>query len=180
MSVRRIAAQRFLYTNYLCGELFGSADRYRLFREKILPKLLGLRSQLESLYCESNGRLAIDICTKNGIPELASAAPKAWAKKFRDRGKDRLLERATEPWRGLAATTAENCSQIWYTLRLIIAMLSDNQTFVRQILLQIAQNLSTANLQFSANDRWIEVCQFPTLERRVQYLSIPGNRVFHS
>jgi transposase len=71
MSVRRLEAQRsFYHTNYLCGELFGPANRYRLFREKILPKLLTLRSQLEALYCESNGRPAIDPVLLCGVTLL--------------------------------------------------------------------------------------------------------------
>ena len=71
MSVRRLDAQRsFYHTNYLCGELFGAADRYRLFREEILPKLLTLRSQLETLYCESNGRPAIDPVLLCGVTLL--------------------------------------------------------------------------------------------------------------
>lgn len=71
MSVRRLEAQRsFYHTNYLCGELFGPANRYRLFREKILPKLLTLRVQLEALYCESNGRPAIDPVLLCGVTLL--------------------------------------------------------------------------------------------------------------
>jgi hypothetical protein len=50
----------FCDTGFVCGELFGTADRYRLFREKILPQLLALRPRLEALYCERNGRPAID------------------------------------------------------------------------------------------------------------------------
>ena len=71
MSVRRLDSQRsFYHTSYLCGELFGTADRYRLFREKILPQLLTLRSQLETLYCESNGRPAIDPVLLCGVTLL--------------------------------------------------------------------------------------------------------------
>jgi transposase len=71
MSVRHIEGQRsFYHASYLCGELFGAANRYRLFREKILPKLTTLRSQLESLYCESNGRPAIDPVLLCGVTLL--------------------------------------------------------------------------------------------------------------
>jgi transposase len=71
MSVRRFDSQRsFYHTSYLCGELFGGADRYRLFREKILPKLLRLRDQLEALYCESNGRPGIDPVLLSGVTLL--------------------------------------------------------------------------------------------------------------
>jgi len=71
MSVRRLDSQRsFYHTSYLCGELFGTADRYRLFREKIFPQLLTLRSQLETLYCEGNGRPAIDPVLLCGVTLL--------------------------------------------------------------------------------------------------------------
>jgi len=52
--------QSFYHTSFICGELFGSADLYRLFREKIMPKLFTLRELLEALYCENNGRPGID------------------------------------------------------------------------------------------------------------------------
>ena len=71
MSERRIDSQRsFYHTSFVCGELFGTANRYRLFREKILPKLSSLRSRLESLYCESNGRPAIDPVLLCGVTLL--------------------------------------------------------------------------------------------------------------
>jgi len=50
----------FYHTDYLCGDLFGPANRYRLFREKIWPKLLEFSPKLHSLYCEDNGRPAVD------------------------------------------------------------------------------------------------------------------------
>lgn len=71
MSVRHFDPQRsFYHTSYLCGDLFGKADRYRLFREKILPKLLSLRVKLESLYCGNNGRPAIDPVILCGVTLL--------------------------------------------------------------------------------------------------------------
>lgn len=71
MSLKPIDAQRsFYHTSYLCGELFGATHRYRLFREKILPLLLGLRDKLESLYCETNGRPAIDPVVLAGVTVL--------------------------------------------------------------------------------------------------------------
>jgi hypothetical protein len=61
MSLKPVDSQRsFYHTSYLCGELFRSTDRYRLFREKLWPKLLALGPKLHSLYCEDNGRPAID------------------------------------------------------------------------------------------------------------------------
>jgi len=60
----------FYHTSFVCGELFGTADRYRLFREKILPRLLALRPRLEALYCETNGRPAIDPVLLCGVTLL--------------------------------------------------------------------------------------------------------------
>lgn len=60
----------FYHTSFVCGELFGGADRYRLFREKILPQLLPLRAQLEALYCENNGRPGIDPVLLCGVTLL--------------------------------------------------------------------------------------------------------------
>jgi transposase len=60
----------FYHTSFVCGELFGGADRYRLFREKILPQLLALRPQLETLYCEGNGRPAVDPVLLCGVTLL--------------------------------------------------------------------------------------------------------------
>lgn len=60
----------FYHTSFVCGELFGAADRYRLFREKILSQLLTLRAQLETLYCENNGRPAIDPVLLCGVTLL--------------------------------------------------------------------------------------------------------------
>ena len=62
--------QSFYHTSFVCKDLFGAADRYRLFREKILPQLMKLRPQLETLYCESNGRPAIDPVLLCGVTLL--------------------------------------------------------------------------------------------------------------
>lgn len=71
MSLKPIDSQRsFYHTDSLCGELFGSANRYRLFRERIWPKLLTLRPKLESLYCEQNGRPAVDPVKLAGVTLL--------------------------------------------------------------------------------------------------------------
>ena len=71
MSVRPIDGQRsFHHTDYLCGDLFGPANRYRLFREKIWPKLLELSPKLEALYCAENGRPAIDPVLLCGVTLL--------------------------------------------------------------------------------------------------------------
>ena len=71
MSVKAVDSQRsFYHTDYLCGDLFGPANRYRLFREKIWPKLLELSPKLHALYCEDNGRPAIDPVLLCGVTLL--------------------------------------------------------------------------------------------------------------
>ena len=71
MSLKPIDPQRsFYHTSYLCGEMFGPTDRYRLFRERVLPKLFSLRAKLDSLYCEDNGRPAIDPVVLAGVTLL--------------------------------------------------------------------------------------------------------------
>ncbi len=71
MSVKPVDSQRsFYHTDYLWADLFGPASRYRLFREKILPKLFTLRPKLESFYCEANGRPAVDPVMLAGVTLL--------------------------------------------------------------------------------------------------------------
>jgi hypothetical protein len=71
MSVRPIDGQRSFYdTDYLAGNLFGPANRYRLFREKIWPKLLELGPKLDGLYCAENGRPPIDPVLLCGVTLL--------------------------------------------------------------------------------------------------------------
>ena len=71
MSVRPVDAQRsFYHTDYLAGNLFGSVNRYRLFREKIWPKLLELGPKLDALYCAENGRPPIDPVLLCGVTLL--------------------------------------------------------------------------------------------------------------
>lgn len=71
MSVRAVDAQRsFYHSEYLAGNLFGPANRYRLFREKIWPRLLELAPKLEALYCAENGRPAIDPVLLCGVTLL--------------------------------------------------------------------------------------------------------------
>ena len=71
MSLKPTDPQRsFYHTSTLCGEMFGATDRYRLFREKVLPKLFALRDKLESLYCENNGRPAVDPVLLAGVTLL--------------------------------------------------------------------------------------------------------------
>ena len=71
MSVKAVDSQRsFYHTDYLAGNLFGPANRYRLFREKIWPKLLELGPKLEALYCAENGRPPIDPVLLCGVTLL--------------------------------------------------------------------------------------------------------------
>lgn len=67
MSLPKAKVQRTLFdVPVLVANLFGNEDRYRLFREKIMPALWGKRADLAELYCQDNGRPAIE-------PVLASA-----------------------------------------------------------------------------------------------------------
>ena len=71
MSIKAVPPQRsFYHSAYLCQDLLGPTHRYRLFREKILPTLERLRPQLESLYCEDNGRPAVDPVILAGVTLL--------------------------------------------------------------------------------------------------------------
>ena len=71
MSVRALDGQRsFYHTNYLAGNLFSVGNRYRLFREKIWPKLLELAPRIEALYCPENGRPPIDPVLLCGVTLL--------------------------------------------------------------------------------------------------------------
>src|SRR5262249_7824148 len=71
MSLGRMDSQQsFYHTSFVCNDLFSATDRYRLFREKILAQLMKLRPQLETLYCESNGRPAIDPVLLCGVTLL--------------------------------------------------------------------------------------------------------------
>jgi transposase len=71
MSLKPSDPQRsFYHSSTLCGELFGPTDRYRLFREKVLPVLFGLRAELNSFYCEGKGRPAIDPVVLAGVTVL--------------------------------------------------------------------------------------------------------------
>jgi transposase len=50
----------FLDVAVMVEGLFSGNNRYRLFREKILPTLQGIRQELCGLYCEDNGRPAVE------------------------------------------------------------------------------------------------------------------------
>jgi hypothetical protein len=61
MSVPKPKTQAtFFDAAVLVDGLFGPTDRFRLFREKILPILWAKREALCELYCEENGRASIE------------------------------------------------------------------------------------------------------------------------
>jgi len=61
MSLPKAKVQRTLFdAPVLVADLFKPNDRYRLFREKIMPTLWGMRSELAELYCNDNGRPSIE------------------------------------------------------------------------------------------------------------------------
>lgn len=60
----------FFDVAFVVGSLFGANDRYRLFREKVMPALRGIRDKLDALYCQDNGRPAIDPVIMAGVTLL--------------------------------------------------------------------------------------------------------------
>ncbi len=62
MSLPQAKVQRTLFDVPVLAEgLFASpSDRYRLFREKVMPTLWGKREELAGLYCQDNGRPGIE------------------------------------------------------------------------------------------------------------------------
>jgi len=71
MSLPQPRVQRtFLDAAAMVDGLFGKTDRYRLFREKVLPALDAKRRELAALYCEDNGRPAIEPVVALGVTLL--------------------------------------------------------------------------------------------------------------
>lgn len=61
MSLPKDSMQGSLFSvGVMAPDFFPSDDRYRTFREKIMPALYARRSELCRLYCEENGRPAIE------------------------------------------------------------------------------------------------------------------------
>ena len=61
MSLTPAKVQMSLFdVSMLLEDLFPDGDRYRVFNEKILPSLWARRQELCALYCEGNGRPAIE------------------------------------------------------------------------------------------------------------------------
>ena len=71
MSLPQAKVQSSLFdVSFLMTGLFDPKDRHRLFREKILPALRDVREQLCALYCEDNGRPAIEPVVAAGVTLL--------------------------------------------------------------------------------------------------------------
>lgn len=71
MSLPQAKVQRTLFdVAVLVSDLFPEGNRYRLFREKILPVLHAKRAELCALYCEDNGRPAVEPVVVTGVTLL--------------------------------------------------------------------------------------------------------------
>ena len=71
MSIPAAKAQgTFFDVSFLVNGLFTAKDHYGLFREKILPALHEVRESLCALYCEDNGRPAIEPVVAAGVTLL--------------------------------------------------------------------------------------------------------------
>jgi transposase len=71
MSLPKHTTQRTIFdTPQLVDELFDADDRYRLFRAHITPLLWQLRERLAALYCDDNGRAAIEPVLMAGVTVL--------------------------------------------------------------------------------------------------------------
>lgn len=71
MSLPQAKVQRTLFdVAVLVKDLFPEGNRYRRFREKILPALYAKRTELCAFYCEDNGRPAIEPIVAMGVTLL--------------------------------------------------------------------------------------------------------------
>jgi hypothetical protein len=71
MSLPRKKVQRsFADAVLAAGELFPPGDRYRVFREKVLPALRKVRPRMVALYCVDNGRPGIELVVMLGASLL--------------------------------------------------------------------------------------------------------------
>jgi len=71
MSVPKPKVQKSFFDTDMCiANLFRESDCYRIFNEKILPVLWSKRDTLVSLYCEDNGRPAIEPVIALGVTLL--------------------------------------------------------------------------------------------------------------
>lgn len=71
MSLPDFSTQSELFsTAGLSTSLFPEADRYRLFTQKIYPRLVQARATLEQCYCAENGRVALEPVLMMGVSLL--------------------------------------------------------------------------------------------------------------
>jgi transposase len=86
MSLPEPKVQRTLFdVPVLVGGLFANpADRYRLFREKVMPALWGKREELAALYCAQNGRPGLEpvLMTAVSLLQFMEKAPDRKAEEY--------------------------------------------------------------------------------------------------
>jgi hypothetical protein len=71
MSLPAFVAQPQLFSTAACArQLFGPANRYRIFAEKIQPLLVRARAKLAAASCADNGRPAIEAVLVLGVSLL--------------------------------------------------------------------------------------------------------------
>jgi transposase len=71
MSLPSFSTQQSLFgVGSLAAKLFGSSQRYRLFADKIWPRLVAARAVLETMYCAHNGRPAAEPVVMMGVSLL--------------------------------------------------------------------------------------------------------------
>jgi len=71
MSLPAFSTQSELFsTAALSGSLFAPTDRYRLFAQKVYPRLAATRTLLEECYCLNNGRTAVEPVLLMGVSIL--------------------------------------------------------------------------------------------------------------
>ena len=71
MSLRPFDAQAALFsTAALSAPMFAPTDRYRIFQEKIYPRLVHARQTLAGSYCQDNGRPGVEPVLLAGVTLL--------------------------------------------------------------------------------------------------------------
>src|SRR5258708_40157199 len=71
MSLPAFSTQsELLPTAPLSGSLFAPTDRYRLFAQRVYPRLAAARTVLEECYCLNNGRTAVEPVLLMGVSIL--------------------------------------------------------------------------------------------------------------
>jgi len=71
MSLPSFSTQQSLFgVGSLAAKLFSPSHRYRLFADKIWPRLVAARAVLETMYCADNGRPAAEPVVMMGVSLL--------------------------------------------------------------------------------------------------------------